>query len=99
MMKVTPTINQSQINLRHLFINHGVKNRCPNVNGDGKLAIHNWTYILVISKCMLNVIRPSFEVVKEGRILLAEKMSWKYSSTYKNDIRRVQMRSVLAANA
>jgi hypothetical protein len=29
---------------------------------------------------MLSVFRPSFEVVKEGRIFLAEKMSWKYSS-------------------
>jgi len=28
---------------------------------------------------MLNVLRPSFEVVKEGRIFLTEKMSWKYS--------------------
>jgi hypothetical protein len=29
---------------------------------------------------MLRVIRPSFEVVKEGRIFLTEKMSMKYSS-------------------
>ena len=27
------------------------------------------SYILVVSKCMFNVFRPSFEVVKEGRIL------------------------------
>jgi hypothetical protein len=29
---------------------------------------------------MLSFITPSFEVVKEGRIFLNEKMSWKYSS-------------------
>jgi hypothetical protein len=28
---------------------------------------------------MLNVFRHSFEVVKEGRIFLTEKMNWKYS--------------------
>jgi hypothetical protein len=29
---------------------------------------------------MLYFVRPSFEVVREGRIFLTEKMSWKYSS-------------------
>jgi hypothetical protein len=28
-----------------------------------------WNQILIVSKCMLGVVRPSFEVVKEGRIL------------------------------
>jgi hypothetical protein len=39
---------------------------------------------------LLNVFRPSFEVVKEGRIFLTEKMSWKYPSHAKepSEIRR-----------
>jgi hypothetical protein len=28
--------------------------------------------------------RPSFEVVKEGRIFLTEKMSWKYFSSFES---------------
>ncbi len=34
----------------------------------GKL-IRILSQILVVSKCMLGVLRPSFEVVKEGRIM------------------------------
>ena len=34
-----------------------------------KLTTHSWSQILVVSKCMLIVFKPSFEVVKEGRIL------------------------------
>lgn len=39
------------------------------------LAIDDWvkikiqSQILIVSKCMLNVFRPSFELVKGGRIL------------------------------
>jgi len=36
------------------------------------------------SLSILSLFRPSFEVVKEGRIFLTEKMSWKYSSTHKS---------------
>jgi len=35
---------------------------------------------------MLSVIRPDFEVVKDGRMFLTEKMSWKYFSPYKSII-------------
>jgi hypothetical protein len=35
---------------------------------------------------MLSVIKPDFEVVKEGRIFLTKKMSWEYSSPYKSII-------------
>jgi hypothetical protein len=45
-----------------------------NTFGQVTLIIHDRDYILVVSKCMLSVIRPPFEVVKEGRIL------WDYIS-------------------
>jgi len=34
-----------------------------------KLTHYKQSQILVVSKCMLSLFRPSFEVVKEGRIL------------------------------
>jgi hypothetical protein len=37
--------------------------------GLNKLTTPTLRYILVVSKCMLGEIRPSFEVVNEGRIL------------------------------
>jgi hypothetical protein len=46
---------------------------------------------------MIRVLRPSFEVVKEGRIFLTEKMSWKYSSPYKSIIFKIVMRDKNAA--
>jgi len=37
--------------------------------GRNKITTKNRSQILVVSFCMLSVIRPDFEVVKEGRIL------------------------------
>jgi hypothetical protein len=36
--------------------------------GRFELAIHEWSLILVVFKCMFCIIRPGFEVVKKGRI-------------------------------
>jgi hypothetical protein len=47
---------------------------------------------------MLSVLRPSFEVAKEGWIFLTEKMSWKYSSPHKSII-GVSVKSLKVENA
>jgi hypothetical protein len=54
--------------------------------GQNKLITQIQSYILFVYSRMLSVFRPSFEVVKEGRIFLTEKMSWKYPSPYKSII-------------
>jgi len=43
-----------------------------------KMTIQIQIYILVVSKCMLIVFRPPFEVVKEGRILYLVSGYWRF---------------------
>jgi hypothetical protein len=68
-MKVTPIKRRNQININHLFNKSWrKKSTALTTIGQNEKTPQIQLYILVVSKCMLSVFRPSFEVVKEGRI-------------------------------
>jgi hypothetical protein len=83
MMQITPLKRRSQINLSHLFRNQITKPTKLNTYDQCIFPVHKRSYILVVSKCMLSLFRPSFEVVK-GRTDFFVNNSHYYSSL--NDI-------------
>jgi hypothetical protein len=59
---------KSNLQFKELNINFFI----PESVGLNKLTTQTESQILVVSQCMLSLFRPSFEVVKEGRISLLE---------------------------
>ena len=64
-MQVIPIKYQSQFFSLHNYMTLNLMN----IDAVIRKLVKIQNQILVVSKCMLHVFRPSFEVVREGRIL------------------------------